>query len=225
MTTDADLDQAMRDKLLARLNLDAAQLRKEQADLAQVGRTKRGIATLRAAAKHLPTLAVIVTAAIGIMTYRDGIAERKRERFDALVTRLTSLNTLSEYEEFLSLSTLGAVRHEYADDPAYAFEIAYLAMPYVYLGKDREDLRLYAARVLAEAIGGIEDRDEFYRLNNTLTERTAQAIAEPENTTELFVRYTGLITCALTDAGFRVKIPSPGDRSKCDGWEKAGLIP
>lgn len=225
MATDDELRASLNEKLVAQIELEVARLKKELAAVRNPSRWGPLKAGARSTLKHLPTLGLIVTAVLGILAYQQGQIERKRELFSDLVARLIEHRSLESYDAFISMSTLSALRERYAREPDYAFEVAFISLPYVFLEKSHEDLRILAARTLSEAIGGIDDAEQHYRLNSLFMQRQSVFETQPADITPLFQRYSALVVCALVDSSIRNDLPEKGDPAQCEKWRKENLLP
>ena len=176
--------------------------------------------------EHIATLTIAVSAIVAVLTYQQSLSQNERDRFNLLVDRLLTHRDVSKrYDELVAMSTLVAIRSEYAKNPVYATEVAFLVLPYVFLGKSKEDLRLLAARTEIEAVESIRDIDEFYRLGSKFKEVVQQGLDDVNDMTPNFFGYSKGLTCAFTRASHRLNVPNKGDLSYCEDIDPHTLLP
>ncbi len=194
MATSEQVEAKTRDKIIKQIDLEISKISKEIA-----GGDKDWLSRSRAFGRfllsHIATITIVVTAALAILSYRAGTSEQKRQTFSNLVDRLVAHSAYSQYNEFISMATISAIRSEYASNEDYASEVAFVVMPYVFRDKSQEELRLYAARVLSEAISNITDYEEYWRIYNIWRVRVDEFVKNSEDVTQLVASYSAANTC------------------------------
>jgi hypothetical protein len=116
----------------------------------------------------------------------------------------------------ISTSTIGAIRREFAKREEFAFEVVYVVMPYIFLGKENENLRLFAAITVVEATNMINDKEEHYRIHSTFDERLSLLGNNSEDMTPPFLAHSQEVVCALARSSHRNDVPEKGDLSNCE---------
>lgn len=223
--TEEELQRLVRAKVARQIQLETAKVEAEIKETAEPKRRFRLKHAGKFIGANLAAFAVVATAIVGVFSYRDGLREQRRTRFNSLVQRMVEHKGPDIFDVQITMSTLAAIRQGYSTEPGYASEVAFLVMPYVFEGKDREQLRLLAARTLAEAITANDDVDEQYRLNETFLERQKFFDKNPDDMTELFQRYSMAVVCSLVNSAYRLNVPERPSRDQCQEWEKQGYLP
>jgi len=213
------LQDRLREKLHTRaekqLDLDIAKLEEE---LSGGGTRRLGFgAFLRWLEEHVAVLTALVgiaTVALGLLTYKRDVQEKRETRLYSLVDILQRNSSQTETASSdIATAAIGSIRSGFLAEKRYAFLIAFSTMQFAVRSEKASDpVRRIASQTLADAIYRIEDYPEFQAIFAKWYEVVATDIPNPS---PAYVEDTQRVVCALGHTIKRFNLPGSVDMSAC----------